>query len=564
MNILLIQPPIRDFYYTPLRSFPLGLCYLAAALEEQRHTVRILDCIHGARQRRIVRDDRFAYLDDFYVPGLQSPFGLFKNMKHYGLSYEEIETEIARSAADMVGISMLFSAYADEACTVARIVKKIYPAVPVIAGGHHATAYGQRLLAREPAIDIVVTGEGEAVFTRIANSWPRLEAVPGCVYRTGKSTVVSTATALPTALTERTPARHLLSLDDYQIAGKRYTPLFTTRGCPMQCRFCSVSGMFGSRLRVREPAAVVREIIDCYDRYGMRIFDLEDDNFTADRDYAEAVLRSLVAMRGGRTFELTAMNGLSYMHLDEELLGLLSAAGMRRLNISLVTAARETGRIFSRHVGKERFESVVRSAHEKGMQVTAYLILGMPGDTVAGMLESIWYLAALPVLIGPSVYYHVPGSSLFEELEKSGEARWDDYPFFRSSAFFYENKNFLRSDCVSLFYLVRMINFIKGLTQQETAILRTYEFDISGLAHTLGVRCDLHAAALLADRPLRMVEVGMFLICYMRQNGIFAHVRRLPNNRGQHRYIFVPCKISPDIFSSFCENFYSLFIMNRL
>ena len=43
MKALLIQPPIQDFYYTPIRTQPIGLAYIASSLREDGHEVGILD-----------------------------------------------------------------------------------------------------------------------------------------------------------------------------------------------------------------------------------------------------------------------------------------------------------------------------------------------------------------------------------------------------------------------------------------------------------------------------------------------------------------------------------------
>ena len=44
MKILLIQPPVQDFYQTAIRTQPIGLAYLAASLQTHGHKVEILDC----------------------------------------------------------------------------------------------------------------------------------------------------------------------------------------------------------------------------------------------------------------------------------------------------------------------------------------------------------------------------------------------------------------------------------------------------------------------------------------------------------------------------------------
>jgi len=44
MKVLLIQPPVRDFYQTAIRIQPIGLACLAASLQQKKHGIEILDC----------------------------------------------------------------------------------------------------------------------------------------------------------------------------------------------------------------------------------------------------------------------------------------------------------------------------------------------------------------------------------------------------------------------------------------------------------------------------------------------------------------------------------------
>jgi hypothetical protein len=85
----------------------------------------------------------------------------------------------------------------------------------------------------------------------------------------------------------------------------------------------------------------------------------------------------------------------------------------------------------------------------------------MPGQTIGEMVETIGYLMSRRLLIGPSIYYPVPGTTLFDTCRKDGML-----PLFpsqyRSSAVPVETVDFNRLDLITLFRLVRAVNFIKG------------------------------------------------------------------------------------------------------
>ena len=62
MKILLVQPPVEDFYQTTVRTLPVGLLYLAAALQRDGFEVEILDCQATSQKRVLDIPPEFAYL----------------------------------------------------------------------------------------------------------------------------------------------------------------------------------------------------------------------------------------------------------------------------------------------------------------------------------------------------------------------------------------------------------------------------------------------------------------------------------------------------------------------
>ncbi len=106
-------------------------------------------------------------------------------------------------------------------------------------------------------------------------------------------------------------------------------------------------------------------------------------------------------------------------------------------------------------------KKVLEEAERVGLAVVAYAILGMPGQKIEEMADTLIYLMGKRVLVGPSIYYPTPGTPLFERCKKDhllapNSSQW------RSSAFPIETKDFSRLDLLTLFRLARAINFIKG------------------------------------------------------------------------------------------------------
>ena len=86
MKVLLIQPPVQDFYDTDVRLQPIGLCYLKAAIRKHLPDVDvIIKDYHGGCGRRTISIPReLRYLADYYPAADKSPFSAFHQYYHFG------------------------------------------------------------------------------------------------------------------------------------------------------------------------------------------------------------------------------------------------------------------------------------------------------------------------------------------------------------------------------------------------------------------------------------------------------------------------------------------------
>ncbi|MGB9629119.1 MAG: B12-binding domain-containing radical SAM protein [Thermodesulfobacteriota bacterium] len=465
MKILLIQPPLRDFYQTSIRTQPIGLAYLASSLQSHGHEVEILDC-QTHQKRYIPIPPELSYLKDFYPFEDRSPFKLFSGFYHFGMGWEEIRKKILDSKADVFGISSNFTPYHGEALEVARIIKEFSPKKIVVMGGSHVSGDPERVL-QNPFIDYVLLGEGEIRFPLLLKVVEKgvnqiIKNMEGLGYRwDGEVRINPLFTFIQDLDSLPYPARGLLDLDQYQIKKKRSTVILTSRGCPHGCAYCSTHLVMGNSFRAREPERIVEEMMECYKRYGMEAFDIEDDNFTFDLNRAKRLMKLITKNFGEERLELYAMNGVSFSSLDKALLKLMKRAGFRTINLSFVSTSVLTRDRMGRPSPKVEFDRILEKVEQVGLNVIAYVILGMPGQTIEEMVDTIIYLMGKRVLIGPSIYYPTPGTSLFKRCEKNGilpphSTQW------RSSALPIETNEFNRIDLVTLFRLTRMVNFLKG------------------------------------------------------------------------------------------------------
>ncbi len=433
MKVLLVQPPLEDFYATAIRLYPLGLLYAAAVLEKAGCTVEIQDCLSPLRKRRIPIPEDFAYLEPF----MGNPC-FFKGYYRFGMDTDGIVRRVKDLAPDIIGVSSQFTAYYQSVEELVRLVKRSSRS-PVFIGGNHATAFPEEIRQRTPEIDDVLIGPAE-------------DCLPEYLERRG----------LPVRQekpnwTQLRPAHHLLNPPDYKIGKRNYVSLTASRGCPFRCDFCSVHRMFGGSISYRPVESVLDEMRWNYLQKNVRIFNFEDDNLSYDREWFWEFLRAVKEDPLLQDVELTAMNGLCSSTLGESLLPSMVQAGFRRLNLSFVTQSRDLKSEYHRPLEGRDFESFIRAAQKLELFVTVYVIIGLPGQTFEEVKDSIDYLSSLGVLVGPSVFYIPPASPLYERLSLPPSVK-DNWNLYRSSAFAVETDYLSCGQLVELFVYARRKN----------------------------------------------------------------------------------------------------------
>lgn len=450
MKILLIQPPIRDFYRTRFREYPLGLMYLASAFEKAGHHPEILDARRCSKPRATPLPRQLEHLDRFYT----RENDLFATYRHFGIGYEEITAAAVRAKPNIVCISAMFTPYAGEAINTALAIKAVLSKVPIIAGGHHATADPDSLMA-SGAFDAVIRGEGEEAVVNVLNSpFSVIARDGGSLAVLGTSAVISchpisNLDSLPF------PARHLVDPCTYMLGKKRYTMLLTSRGCPHSCSFCSVHTVCGTRHRTRSIDRVIDEIDECFERHGIEAYDLQDDNLLFDVDRIKSLLERAISRYNGK-IEFLASNGLNVSSIDEELLVLMKRAGFRKLDIALGTGDVPSRTGLKRPESVEHYEHVLAIANRLEIPVTTYIILGIPTQPLAEMRKTVEYLKTKNTLIAPSIFYNIPGMPVFEEFRKFEYC--GEHIARRGSAFNNFGIDFTRDEIFALFREIRLYN----------------------------------------------------------------------------------------------------------
>lgn len=463
-DVLLIQPPIRDFYLTAKRTIPYGLACIAAALEARGFTVEILDALATGKTRPAPLPPELADLQAYYGRPDISPFALFHRFRHFGRGFAHIEAEVRRRRPPVVGIAALFSAYADEALAAAEAAKRGDPDCTVVVGGHHPTALPESVLASDH-VDFIVRGEGEAAMPELVH---RLRhgldpaAVPGVGFRRPDGRLhIRPPTHLAAAPEIPAPALDRIDHRFYRRGGRGAAAVVASRGCPLACSYCAIGGAAWMRHRRRPVASVLAEIETAVARFGAAFIDFEDENLSGDRRWFMALLEGIVRRFGEGALELRAMNGLLPTTLDPEMIAAMRRAGFTALNLALATTAPAQLARFRRPDVREAFDAALAAAEDNGMTAVGYIIVGAPFAPPQDAVDDLIFLAARRVLAGVSVFYPAPGSRDWELCRALGRLP-ASLGRLRATALPLDHTT-RPVDAVTLLRLGRILNFMKHL-----------------------------------------------------------------------------------------------------
>jgi radical SAM superfamily enzyme YgiQ (UPF0313 family) len=472
-DILLIQPPVRDFYATAKRSIPYGLACIAASLIKHGFSVEILDGLATSKSRNIPLPAEMGYLSEFYANPDLSPFALFHQYKHFGYSFEHIGKLAKTSGAFLIGISSLFTAYSPEALQTARAVKASHPSCKIVIGGHHPTALPEAVMSCS-AIDYGLRGEGEVSLSILASilktdkSPPDalLSTVPGLVFRRSDASLhISKPVWMRDLSDSPLPAMHLIRSQYYRRGKSGASVIVASRGCPMTCTYCSLGKNAKTPYRRKNIEAVVREMAQAIDTSDAGFIDFEDENLSLDRDWFMALLSAIQGRFPEPRPELRAMNGLFPASLDRDMVFAMKTAGFKTLNLSLGTTSLAQLRRFHRPDMQSAFENALQLAENCGLNAVGYIIVAAPFQDPVDAVEDLLYLASLRTLAGVSVFYPSPGSVDYELCGSLGMLP-EHLSLMRSSTLPLSHTT-SRIESVTLMRLGRLLNFIKSLIDQE-------------------------------------------------------------------------------------------------
>ena len=348
-----------------------------------------------------------------------------------GMRDEQIRDRAIAFAPDLVGIANNYTFNTRDVLDLAALIKATLPKATVILGGAHATIDHENLI-RYPDIDIVARGEGEETLKEVILAMADgkdMSGVLGITWKTGEEAHINDDRPLiPDINTLPIPDRGLIPYQSYleKTSGHYFhtmnSPIgtvFTSRGCPFKCIFCSTQRVWRNKWRPRSAEKMIEEVEYLVNEYGVKEIAFQDDQFMGDKERIKAFCRLVLA----RNLKLTFITppGISPSLIDNETMDLMRKAGFYRICFSIDVGTEEARRFVRKPLKLGSVRSLIRNANAKGFWTYGTFVIGFPHEKAEDILETIKYAYGLK-LDYVIFYIALPhmGSDLYDMYLKDG------------------------------------------------------------------------------------------------------------------------------------------------
>jgi len=406
MDIVLFNPAPRSGWQAQRRvELPLSLLCPATPLERQGYRIKIIDEFANSEWKR-----------ELLEAIAQKP--------------------ICFGVTSMTGPQIL------HALAGCKLVKEMYPDVPVIWGGIHSSLLPEQTLAN-PLVDIVVVGEGEATFEELVKALEAgtpLSRVTGICYkedgkihRTGLRAFVN--------LNEQPPlSYHLINMDRYRrrLFGKDHISFNSSRGCTFRCGYCWDPVMHQRKWRAMEPDTVLDQLKRIIRDYNLRGFLFTDDHFFIDMDRAYRILEGIIRADLNISISKVQVRADTICKMGREFFELLVRAGVKRVAVGVESGSHRILDLIKKDLSVEEVIEANRKLIPYPIVPVYLFMMGLPTETHEEFGQSVRLAVQLtdenPKAVKTfNIYTPYPGTKLYDKCVQLGlkePQRLEDWAHF--------------------------------------------------------------------------------------------------------------------------------------
>lgn len=320
--------------------------------------------------------------------------------------HDENFEEFTFKDADLVALTTV-TANSNRAYEIAKIYRDA--GITTVIGGIHASMLPDEALNY---VDTVVVGEAESIWPEIIRDFEN-----NSLKRKYKGELLPMANS--------PIARRDLFHPSYT-----YANIQTSRGCPMNCDFCSVHTFNGSKYRQRP----VEDVLDELETIPQNLVYFVDDNIIGySRDSAERAIRLFRGMiERGIKKDWYCQASLNVAD-DEEVLKYMAESGCRMILIGIESEKQEQlteiNKKLNLKMGIDSYQEIFDRIHKYGISVLGALIYGLDSDSKEDLFDRTKFAIEIGMdAMQATIMTPLPGTGLFERMKKGNRLLYTNFP----------------------------------------------------------------------------------------------------------------------------------------
>lgn len=335
------------------------------------------------------------------------------------ISIEEVQKKISSYQAVIILTSTMTI---NEDANMLALLKKVHPNLVTIAFGGHVTSEPESSLQRK-SIDIVVRREAEYIIRdliQVLHDEKKWRAIQGISYRDTQGNIIHNE---PYPMIQNLdelpfPDRSLLpkNIHYFNPIVKRtpYTTMFTSRGCPGLCTFCSSPTFYSRKIRFRSVESVIKEMEEVATLGYKEIF-FRDEIFTVYRKRIFDICKGIQE----RKLNLTWICSSRINTIDEEMMCAMKDAGCHMIRFGVESGVQKLLDNIKKGIKIEDTRKVFAIAKKVGIDTYAHMMIGVPGETKETLKTTLQFVKEIdPTVVTFGICTPYPGTDLFKELRQ--------------------------------------------------------------------------------------------------------------------------------------------------
>lgn len=363
------------------------------------------------------------FYPDYIFNKLEETYNIALKYKDYFANY------------DFVGFS-LYTTNFYLSVLMSLIIRKFFPKIKIVFGGPQITQgkTTRELLLKNQVADFVIIGEGEEPFLQLLKNYTNPTELEKIIGLKNLSNIDKLDTFSQTCDLENLPTPDYDDID-FSLFNPQAIPIYSNRGCPFRCHFCSEHSLFGKKFKRRSPEKVIEDMKILSQKYKINEFTIADSLINSSDKWLEDFV-SLLSKEKEQFF----WGGYFRAEMKTELIEKMSKVGLKSAILGVESFSQTTLDNMNKRKLKIETIDTIRDLVENNIHAFINIFVGYPSETEEPFDETKTITEQLfkeAKYKGKNHYYHIttrnfqlrPFSNIYDEYSKFGleVESWKNY-----------------------------------------------------------------------------------------------------------------------------------------